>query len=387
MKLLNKICAATLLLGTLFALIIFSSGSVSANTHSVNLPGWQVVPSANVTGATNTLDAVSADAARDAWTVGSWESNPTLPLHALIEHWNGSTWKIVPGASISKPGASFNLNGVVALKPTDVWAVGTIITTPMAINVFHALVEHWNGTKWNWVSPFSQEVQLQSVSALSDSDVWVVGWSSGLPFAGHWNGKTWTQFPIPGSFGGAGGTLYAVHAISTSDVWAVGTGNEHPLIEHWNGAHWNLIPSPQVGQNQNLGPAAVLVSVTAVSAKDLWAVGNYSPDGSSNVALIEHWNGAHWSVVPSPSSAIDGVNYYPTGVTAVAANNIWAVGNDTEGSLFIHWNGTAWSLTSNPATSTSPRLSGISAFSAQALWAVGGDSNINNGQTLTEFYP
>ncbi len=353
LKYLNRVSTVSLPLVTLFILIIFSNGIASANALSVNSGGWQVIPSANVKGATNTLYGTSADAANDAWAVGQEYSNPSLPVHALIEHWNGSAWKIMSGAPISIAGASTALASIVALKPTDVWAAGTITTTPTTFSVFHALVEHWNGKTWSQASPFSQEVQLESVSALSDTDVWVVGWSNGLPFAGHWNGKAWTQFSIPGSFGGAGGTLYAVHEISANDVWAVGTGNEHPIVEHWNGTHWNLIPSPQVGQNQNLGPVAVLLSITAASAKDLWAVGNYSPDGSSRVALIEHWNGVLWSVVPSPSTAIDGVDYNLSGVAAVAANNIWAVGSGIEGPLFVHWNGTAWSLVKSPTTSTS----------------------------------
>jgi hypothetical protein len=382
LKYLNRICAAIFLPGTLCILIIFSGGVASAST----IRGWNVIPSANVKGAAHALlDGVSADAANDAWAVGSWFSNPSLPNDALIEHWNGSAWKIVPGAPISIAGASIALNAVAALKPSDVWAVGTITTTPTTFSVFQALVEHWDGKKWSRVvSTFSQEVLLQGVSALSDNDVWVVGVGDGLPFAAHWNGKTWTQFPIPGSFGGAGGTFYAVHAISASNVWVVGTGNEQTLIEHWNGAHWNLIPSPVVGQTQNLGPSAVLSSITAASAKDLWAVGNYSPDGFTNVALIEHWNGAHWSVVSSPPTAMDGVNYNLVGVAAVAANNIWAIGyNNIEGLLFVHWNGTAWSLVKGPAMSASEYLDGISVASPCAIWAVGEDTS---GKTLTEFY-
>ncbi|HEY4388878.1 MAG TPA: hypothetical protein VGN34_30885, partial [Ktedonobacteraceae bacterium] len=44
----------------------------------------------------------------------------------LIEHWNGSTWSVVPSPSPgSSPASSFNfLNGIEALSPHNIWAVG-----------------------------------------------------------------------------------------------------------------------------------------------------------------------------------------------------------------------------------------------------------------------
>jgi hypothetical protein len=43
-------------------------------------------------------------------------------------------------------------------------------------------------------------------------------------------------------------TLNVVAATSGKDVWAVGTpivgGAFKTLIEHWDGAHWKIVPSP-----------------------------------------------------------------------------------------------------------------------------------------------
>ena len=50
----------------------------------------------------------------------------------------------------------------------------------------------------------------------------------------------------------------------------------------------NAVTSPNVGTDINL-----LLGVTAVSANDVWAVGAYSPDQT----LIERWNGTEWTVV------------------------------------------------------------------------------------------
>jgi hypothetical protein len=58
-----------------------------------------------------------------------------------------------------------------------------------------------------------------------------------------------------------------------------------------------------------------------VMENDLWAVGGRG-DGDTCYpfrSLIEHWNGTSWSVVSNP-----GVNTL-FGVTALTANNVWAV--------------------------------------------------------------
>jgi hypothetical protein len=70
-----------------------------------------------------------------------------------------------------------------------------------------------------------------------------------------------------------------------------------------------------------------------------WAVG-----GSTNGALILHWNSTAWSQVPVPASAASG---YLTSVSAESATDAWAVGfwtpSAAEDTLILRWSGTAWS--------------------------------------------
>lgn len=96
--------------------------------------------------------------------------------------------------------------------------------------------------------------------------------------------------------------LAGVAAVLTNNVWAVGStqtnGVVQTLTEHWNGLQWSVVASP--------GPAAEsqLSAVTVVpGTKQLWAVGYYfaTPNSSTPLTLIEHWNGKQWSVVSSPS--------------------------------------------------------------------------------------
>ena len=78
----------------------------------------------------------------------------------------------------------------------------------------------------------------------------------------------------------------------------------------------------------------ILTSVTAISARDAWAVG-YRGDSSPR-AVIMHWNGSAWKNVPTPR----GSDLF--GVAAISARSAWAVGGTPSKTLIIRWNGSAW---------------------------------------------
>src|SRR5579872_335860 len=101
---------------------------------------------------------------------------------------------------------------------------------------------------------------------------------------------------------------------------------------------WNVVPSP----NGNLIPSGLGGGVAAVSASDVWAVGSSGSQASSGQTLIERWNGASWSVVTSPNPG--SMYNILSGVAAVSASDVWAVGYYVNSSqvtqtLVEHWNG------------------------------------------------
>ena len=140
-------------------------------------------------------------------------------------------------------------------------------------------------------------------------------------------------FPARIAAGGQG-ALDGVDVRARDDGWAVGgacPGRCRPvytLIEHWNGRRWSRVPSPNVSRTQ------VLTSVSAVSARDAWAVGAYFTRNDEVIrTLIEHWNGRRWSRVPSPNpsaSPSNGFNLLAS-VTAVSGRDVWAAGNVAQG--------------------------------------------------------
>jgi erythromycin esterase-like protein len=228
------------------------------------------------------------------------------------------------------------------------------------------------------------------VKAASANDVWAVGQFSAASgfrqtLTEHWNGKNWSVVPSP-NVGTHDNILHGVTAVSANDVWAVGdfldsNSNSQALIEHWNGTTWSVVPSSVSG-------SSVLNDVKAVSANNVWAVGAVAPSHT----LTEHWNGTTWSVVPSPSPGTN--NNALNGVTIISAHNIWAVGfalnNGFTQTLIEHWNGKKWSVVASPSpSSTLNFLNGADAdpHSGQT-WAVGVFFNASGlTQTLTEFHP
>ncbi len=217
---------------------------------------------------------------------------------------------------------------------------------------------------------------LYGVAAVSANDVWAVGYSyssTGVyqTLIEQWNGTSWSVVASP-NVGSSNNKLLAVAAVSASDVWAVGdssnttTGAIKTLIEHWDGTSWSVVASPNVS-SQNY-----LLGVAAASTNDVWAVG-YSYNTSTGVvkALTLNWNGTSWSRVPSPNAA------NLSAVAAVSTNDIWGAGYyynttyKTNGTATINWNGTKWSIVPSPNVDTSNELFSVAADSASDVWSVG----------------
>jgi hypothetical protein len=172
--------------------------------------------------------------------------------------------------------------------------------------------------------------------------------------------------------------LWGVDALSSTSAWAVGradTGTlpiRRPVIERWNGAAWSISPSPLPSGGGELR------DVDATSATNAWAVG-FTNSSNGNLTLTERWNGSAWSVVPSPS--VSAQNHL-LGVKTLSAGNAWAVGShNVPGSwafstLTMRWNGSAWNVVPSPDTASfENHLLAIDGVSADDLWAVGNTRN------------
>jgi hypothetical protein len=225
-------------------------------------------------------------------------------------------------------------------------------------------------------SPTITRSSLQAVARISDTDIWAVGntqpFNTGdvVTLAEHFNGTSWTSVPIPNPAGGFGGVLSGVAAVAGNNVWAVGHSVSldsfgesvaSTLVEHFNGTSWSIVPSP------NPASGGVLTAVTAISANNIWAVGHMGIGRGGN--LIEHYDGTSWSVVASPQ----GPDTFLNGVSGTSANDVWAVGSIGRGDSIqiLHFDGTSWSTVSGlPADS---ELNSVVAIAPNNVWAVGAD--------------
>jgi hypothetical protein len=181
----------------------------------------------------------------------------------------------------------------------------------------------------------------------------------------HWDGHAWTIVPAP-TVGTGYQSLSGVSALSARDVWAVGRsserfGPERSMILRWNGRRWRVVEAPQFEH------WSALEDVSVVSERDVWAVGN-----SYLGSFIIHWDGRSWRVVPSPNVG------WLSAVHAVSGNDIWVVGQRGAAGgavykpLIQHWDGTRWTEVPSPSTGAQfTILEDVSGRSGDLVWAVG----------------
>jgi hypothetical protein len=312
-----------------------------------------------------------------AWAVGNFWSN-TAAAAALIEHWDGSSWR-----QIQAPGPRTNtvLFAVAAPQSDDVWAVG--IQHDATQRHARTLIDHWNGNRWVTVpspspkAPFTTEF-LDSVSASSPTNVWAAGYylsTGGLyrTLIEHWDGRSWQISSSPNASGAyTSSTLSDISWAPHGQAWAVGFYGQGPkdwsLIEHWDGRSWRIVHSPEPRQSG-------LESVTAPSTASTWAVGWIHIDATTNKAEIMRWDGKAWDVVPSPNPAHRGGELIH--VTSSSGRAL-AVGvsqsrNSTE-PLAVLWNGSNWALTHLPIASSANNaieVGGVSGLEFGLPWIVG----------------
>lgn len=272
-------------------------------------------------------------------------------------------------------------------------ATGSFETFPACPDVVPAVSGNWQqqiSPNVNGATELNNE--LLGVAAVSANDAWAVGWSqdpNGPQYVKrtliqHFNGSTWDIVNSPNPRGDTFTQLFSVSAASANEVWTVGSSHNgtlpsRTLIQHWDGAQWSIVSSPSPDNQFN-----ELRGVAAISANDVWAVGYRG--GTKNETPIEtfilHWNGSAWSQVASPN--IPGGANQLFGITAIAANDIWAVGSAAGAPLAMHWNGSAWNVVNVGVGSglSTEKLNAVSGKAANDVWAVGDGKGVFTNQTF-----
>jgi hypothetical protein len=216
-----------------YAVGIGAAGSLLEHWNGTN---WSPVALPDPGFRAGSGQSISASSASDVWVVGTTSGASTGQPLAEALHFNGSTWAVVP---MAQPGTNTpTIAAVTAIAPGNAWAVGEDIGATSAVGG-STLTEHWNGSSWSVVpSPTpGADPGLTGVAARSASDVFAVG--TGLPSVNggpeqalilRWNGSGWTD-----DTGGtiAGSLAAAATFPGSAREWAVGfSGGQGLALSH-----------------------------------------------------------------------------------------------------------------------------------------------------------
>jgi hypothetical protein len=337
--------------------------------QTVNVPSF--APNSSLTG-------ISAVNANDVWAFGTH----VFPLASVFsEHLSGGVWTIVPVPSPPGPLVDAFSCGLCAIATDRVWAVGNS-SSPSA--GYRPLVWRWNGSNWNIEGcpcPGNLYNALFSISGVKPQDLWAVGSyrSQNQSFTRSLilhREDAWVIVPAP-QVGKGHNALYGVAVVKPNDAWAVGcvetsTGGVKAITLHWNGNTWKLVPVQLSGQLNH-----ALYCVAAHKSDDVWAVGSsYDQQAQQQqFPLILHWNGSHWTQIAAGTNSN---SMWLSGVSVSSSADALAVGVEFKGgvphSLIQHWDGAAWSIQAHPevVVQSNAYLAGTQSFNAVTMMPGGG---------------
>ncbi|WP_182909496.1 hypothetical protein [Microbispora sp. H13382] len=261
------------------------------------------------------FNAVSAASAHDVWVVGNG-------LGVRVGHWNGRSWSMYRPfgkagstslsdvgigrgrvwftGSLSETGdravvlswsssAGFtreythkgSLAALSARPGTgEIWAVGSQKTGPLVVRG----TERGGRVRWEESrTPAIPEGKLNQVRAIGADDVWAVGqignpydWSDFKPLALHFDGKSWSQVPLPVSKG----RITGLTADASGNIWASGVDPSHPkqvlFMRYMQGA-WTTSYGPKLGL-----PVRHATIGAIPGSSGMWAVGRMMGDSEDS---------------------------------------------------------------------------------------------------------
>ena len=211
---------------------------------------WRYVRPAPLQASFVQVSGVACATADDCLLVGF-----ATPAHgvgqALAERWNGRGWSRVSVAGELSGGGS--LAGVgcgPGNSPTVCWAVGRTVTRAAGLIPIHPLVERWNGNSLTLVpSPPGSAGNYPGFTAIACASSTACqavgsrgsGEDEALVLTEGWAGSSWSVERSPSPLYGFQ-TLSGVACPAAADCWAVGEGLTHSgsgsrmILEHFSPA-------------------------------------------------------------------------------------------------------------------------------------------------------
>ena len=370
--------SARLVLVATAALLLTPTGASAA---------WTVPPTPNPQGSISAgLNAVDCTSANSCMAVGntSYCGGPPCVLNltssTLAEHWDGTSWKIVPTPDPIST-TPIGLNGVACPWQNFCFAVGASGSGSSS----GPLIEHWDGTSWSHQpSPAVPGGYLRAVSCSGLLACTAIGADgTGGTLAERWDGTGWHVQPIPDASPPPGG-LADVSCPLKRTCTAVGQangqigqdGNPVPFAERWFGRvnSWGAQAAPAPSG----ADYSVLSGVSCPSGPACFAVGG-ARTATASTTPAERRVGSKWSVMPTPNPPAGGGDLVDVSCPVVRACHAVGRGSDVTTSQSIaigeRYDGSSWQLETIPIdVNAHPQLAGVSCPSRFFCMAVGYDS-------------
>jgi hypothetical protein len=328
----------------------------------------QATPNPAPAPADNGFSDVSCGSSKSCLAVGGSGGAP------LAGTWNGTTWSETETPSVPESAMSSGLVGDSCWSTKGCMALGYL---RLSSEGGHAYADLWNGASWTTeLVPAPAETEpitqyLQGVSCASSKACMAVGDINArpnevIPYAAHWNGKTWNSEPAIMPEESKSANLASVSCATTTSCIAVGWWDKgskaYPLSEEWNGSGWKILAA-QAGAER-----AILKSVSCTAATACTAVGR-----NEYTSLIERWNGKKWTVEATAGIRNEGLS----AVSCASATVCTATGGSEGGAPYVpvaeRWDGTTWTavLTATTGASKQASLYGLACPSVGTCVAAG----------------
>ncbi len=272
--------------------------------------GWRVNAELSAGGSQTVLWGVDAVSARDAWATGVAQNSKALTFAPVLRHWTGAGWHPVTlPAGVAKAWNNTypTFTQIAASSAADVWVFNGL---PRAPAYLHLSGTHWSIGQLPGGTSAENAIEVTAVRDVGTGNVWAFGArvnlasqaAQAVPYAAHFNGRTWTGQTLPGH-----GAITAVSAVSASSVWAVvGLPNAgispgliggvtKPLVLHWTTkAGWQ-----QAAVQPVLPAGANLTSVLAAPDGTVWIGGSVANGAKGTTAFAAKWTPAApaWTIV------------------------------------------------------------------------------------------
>lgn len=316
---------------------------------AASTPDWRVVTTISAPLTHVVMQAVAASATTNAWAAGITAS--LFGHYVVVEHWDGAAWNPVAlPASLPLPDSANVVSALGTSSGKNTWLFVQMIKS--GVRTEHAL--HWNGMSWSDLT-LPQEPAIIGTVVSSASDAWAFGAVPGTagtpatPYAAHYNGRTWTTSAVPQ-------IPFFSSAVSAKDIWAVGPKLGAPagqvpasVAMHWNGTKWHTLTLPHV--TGPAGEVGVAAGVVAVGPANVFVTEGLrtSADAATAGVVLLHWNGKTWQQVSKNLAGYFGP------AASDGHGGLWiAEAADPAGQALIHYNGGHWTRQASPIPAGDP---------------------------------